>query len=169
MVARRTNFHRKLIGFTLLELLVVLAIAGLLVALVPPVVSAVVPSTKIKVAARELAVTMREARNLAISHSRAVNVEFTFDPPVYRIQGGSDHNLPRGVQLALVEDGTGTGAILLADLARATDDSYRLSFYPDGSSSGTAIRLGNDDIHYHVSVGWLMGRVTLSEPQTSAL
>lgn len=162
MVARRTRFCRKLLGFTLLELLVVLAIAGLLVSLVPPLVSAAVPGTKIKVAARELAVTLREARNQAVSRGAVVDVTFTFDPPLYRIKGGPDHSLPRGMQMALIEDGTGTRATTLADLALAMDDSYRLSFYPDGSSSGTTIRLGKSNVHYQVSVGWLMGRVTLA-------
>ncbi len=162
MVVRRTRFCHKLFGFTLLELLVVLAIAGLLVSLVPPLVSAAVPGTKIKVAARELAVTLREARNQAVSRGTVVDVMFTFDPPLYGIKGGPDHSLPRGMQMALIEDGTGTRATALADLARAMDDSYRLSFYPDGSSSGTTIELGKSNVHYQVSVGWLMGRVTLA-------
>jgi len=162
LVASRTGFYRKLFGFTLLELLVVLAIAGLLVSLVPPLVSAAVPGTRIKVAARELAVTLRDARNQAVSRGTVVDVMFTFDPPLYRIKGGPDHPLPRGMQMALTEDGTGTRATTLADLARAMDDSYRLSFYPDGSSSGTTIRLGKNNVHYQVSVGWLMGRVTLA-------
>jgi len=164
----RTNFHRELIGFTLLELLVVLAIAGLLVSLVPPLISAAVPGAKIKVAARELSVTLREARNQAISRSTAVDVVFTLDPPLYRIEGGPEHSLPAGVELALIEDGTGTRAISVADLANTTDVSYELSFYPDGSSSGSTIRLGKEDAHYQVSVGWLMGRVTLSGPHDDA-
>ena len=159
MVARRTICCRRRAGFTLLELLVVLAIASLLVALVPPLVSAAVPGTRIKVAARELAITLRDARNQAISHSTAVDMAFTFDPPLYRIQGEPDHTLPGGVRMTLLEDNTGATAI---------DESYKLSFYPDGSSSGAKIRLGNDDVQYQVSVGWLMGRVVLSGPQTSA-
>jgi general secretion pathway protein H len=155
-------------GFTLLELLVVLAIAGLLVALVPPLVSAAVPGTKAKVAARDLASTFREAHNQAISGGTAVEMQFTFDPPKYRIQGGPDHQLPAGIQMMFLEDGTGAAATTVADLARADDETYSLIFYPDGSSTGAAIRLGRDDLHYRISVGWLMGRVEISEPQTSA-
>jgi len=168
LVGGRKIANRRHAGFTLLELLVVLAIAGLLVALVPPLVSAAVPGTKVKVAARELAVTFREARNQAISSSTAVEMQFEFDPPQYRIQGGPDHRLPAGVQMMLLEDGTGAAATTVADLARADGGTYSLIFYADGSSTGTAIRLGRDDLHYRISVDWLMGRVALSGPQTSA-
>lgn len=168
MVAKRTILSRRSAGFTLLELLVVLTIAGLLVALVPPLVSAAVPGTKIKVAARELAITLRDAHNQAISRSTAVEMVFTFDPPRYRIQGGPDHELPGGVRMTLLDDSTGAKAITVADLARANVESYSLNFYPDGSSSGTTLSLGNDDIQYQVSVGWLMGRVALSEATTDA-
>ena len=53
-------------GFTLLELLVVLLIVSLLVALVPPLFSGAVPGAKLKAAVRDLAVTLRLARNLGL-------------------------------------------------------------------------------------------------------
>ena len=74
MVTARNNPNAKTAGFTLLELLVVLVIAGMLVAVVPAAVSAVVPGTKARTAAYDFASTLRDARNLAISQSTPVDV-----------------------------------------------------------------------------------------------
>lgn len=54
-------------GFTLLELLVVLAIAALLLAIVPPMLGDVVDSIRVKSVARHLAAGLKTARNKAIS------------------------------------------------------------------------------------------------------
>ena len=79
MVTTRNNPIPQTAGFTLLELLVVLAIAGMLVALVPAAVSAVVPGTKARTAAYDMASILRDARNLAISQSTPVDVVFDLD------------------------------------------------------------------------------------------
>ena len=87
MVARQHSTRLHLSGFTLLELLVVLTIAGGLMALVPPMVSAVVPGTKFRVAALDLAASLRDARNLAITQSVPVDVRFDSEAATYRIAG----------------------------------------------------------------------------------
>ena len=46
-------------GFTLLELLVVLALATLLIALVPPLISAALPGVELKSSARKVAASVR--------------------------------------------------------------------------------------------------------------
>src|SRR5262245_62430439 len=61
-------------GFTLLELLVVLAILGLTVALAVPVFNRVMPGLELKAAARTVAAAMREARGIAVSSNREVAV-----------------------------------------------------------------------------------------------
>ena len=154
--------HRKCCGFTLLELLVVLTIAGMLVALVPPVISAVIPGTKAKVAARDLAATLRDARNLAISQSTTIDLRFDTDARTYAIAGGKLEKLPRGTAVTILgEDGR--------TRPKAFDgEPYTLRFYADGSSNGIRTRLGSEDSGYIVTVGWLMGRVVLSEARAGA-
>jgi type II secretory pathway pseudopilin PulG len=87
----------------LLELLIVLAIAGALAALVPPMVSAVVPGTKARVAALDLASTLRDARNLAITSSRTIDVEFDFERSTYTVAGAAVNDLPRGMAVAMLD------------------------------------------------------------------
>jgi len=157
-------------GFTLLELLVVLAIAGMLVALVPPVVSAVVPGTKARVAALDLASTLRDARNLAISQSTPVDVEFDLEAASYSIAGSPLQNLPRGMALVIKER---SGYVSVTRrVARHSvfdpDKTFSLRFFPDGSSSGVHVRLGPEDGGYVVTVDWLLGGASISRTSSDA-
>jgi len=139
-------------GFTLLELLVVLAIAGLLLTVVPPMISAVLPGTELKTAARELVLSLRQARLDAISHGTIVDVKFAGNPARYAIGDSPFELLPDETELRIRHLGD----------AELLVEPHRLRFSPDGSSSGTSLLLSRDKYHYAVSVGWLMGRVTVN-------
>jgi general secretion pathway protein H len=163
LVTKPDSASQRVSGFTLLELLVVLAIAGALAALVPPVVSAVVPGTKARVAALELASTLRDARNLAITGSQTIDVKFDFEKSTYAVAGASANELPRGMAVTKL-DSSGYG-IEGRHAARIPDGdgTYTLRFFADGSSNGIRARLGSDSRGYVVAVEWLMGRVTIEE------
>jgi len=139
-------------GFTLLELLVVLAIAGLLLATIPPMVSAVMPGTELKTATRELALSLRQARLDAVSHATTVDVKFAGDPARYAIGDSPFTLLPDDTQLRVRH----------LTYAEISLEPYRLNFFPDGSSSGATLLLSRRGSHHAVSVGWLMGRVTVN-------
>jgi general secretion pathway protein H len=168
LVTRRDNLLQRASGFTLLELLVVLAIAGALAALVPPVVSAVVPGTKARVAALDLASTLRDARNLAITNSQTIDVEFDFEKSTYTVAGAAVNQLPRGMAVAMLNfSGYGIedrrAARALNDRVSDDTEKYTLRFFSDGSSNGIRARLGTDSGGYVVAVDWLLGRVTIEE------
>ena len=150
MVIRCRTLSQASRGFTLLELHVVLAIASMLTALVPPVLSAVVPGMKSKAAARELAAVMREARHLAISRSTTVDVVIDLETQTYSVAGNEPEDLPSGAAIAIPG---GTPSML--------------RFYADGSSNGISARLGRDG-GYTIAVDQLMGRVTVSEAKAIA-
>jgi general secretion pathway protein H len=169
LVNTSNNRRRSIAGFTLLELLVVLAIAGLLLALVPPAVSAVVPGAKLKVAARELAVTFRDARNQAIHRNTTVDMTFELEPARYEIADGTPHLFSDGIQIAILDNNATMSTQSFPSLDIRPGEKYRLRFYPDGSSSGAAVKVANRDTYYVVGVGWLMGRVTVSEARDSAM
>jgi general secretion pathway protein H len=168
LVNTKNNRRRSIAGFTLLELLVVLAIAGLLLALVPPAVSAVVPGAKLKVAARELAVTLRDARNQAIRRNTTVDITFALEPARYEIANDTSHLFPEGIQIAILDNNATTSTQSSPSLDFRPGEKYRLRLYPDGSSSGAAVRVANRDTYYIVDIGWLMGRVTVSKARNSA-
>ena len=168
MVRRRDNLLQRTSGFTLLELLIVLAIAGALAALVPPVVSAVVPGTKARVAALDLASTLRDARNLAITSSQTIDVEFDFEKSSYTVAGAAVNQLPRGMAVAMLNfSGYGIEDRRAASALNDTE-KYTLRFFSDGSSNGIRARLGKEGKGYVVAVDWLLGRVTIEEAKRHA-
>jgi general secretion pathway protein H len=169
LVRRFNNPFLKTAGFTLLELLVVLAIAGMLVALVPAAVSTVVPGTKARVAALDLASTLRDARNLAISQSTPVDVEFDLESASYSIAGSPIQELPRGMALVIQErSGYVSETRRVARIPFDQQKTRTLRFYPDGSSSGVHVRIGPQDSGYIVAVDWLLGGASVSRASTDA-
>ena len=171
MVTTRKNPIPQTAGFTLLELLVVLAIAGMLVALVPAAVSAVVPGMKARTAAYDMASTLRDARNLAISQSTPVDVVFDPESASYAIAGSPPTVLPRGMALVIQERSGYVSETRRVARQSSFDreEPVSLRFYPDGSSSGLDVRLGPEEGGgYIVAVDWLFGGASVTEAQDDA-
>ena len=172
MVTTRNNPIFKTAGFTLLELLVVLAIAGMLVALVPAAVSAVVPGTKARTAAYDMASTLRDARNLAISQSTPVDVVFDLESASYAIADSHPTVLPRGMALVIQERSGYVSETrrVAGQSSFDREESVSLRFYPDGSSSGLDVRLGPEDGGgYVVSIDWLFGGASVTQVKGDAI
>jgi len=153
----------RVAGFTLLELLVVLTIAGLLVAVVPPVISAAVPGARLKVATRDFAMTLRQARSLAITRREETDVLIATEPAQYVVAGSNPSKLSGNIELD-VRLGAFVAATQLSTFADALPrDKFTLRFYPDGSASGGEIRISQGRSAYLVGIDWLLGSVTVSK------
>ena len=148
-------------GFTLLELLVVLAIASLLVALVPPLYSKVVPGARLKTFTHDFVVSLRESRALAVSGSRRVGLRLIADPPSYAVDGGPAIYPPGGIRMTAF-DYIAAQRRPLNDSHAITDRDLSIRFYPDGSSNGAVVRIASGTASYRVDVSWFMGEVRIS-------
>ena len=148
-------------GFTLLELLVVLAIAGLLMAAVPPMISAVIPGAEVKGATRELAVALKQARFEAISHGVPVDVTFSADPARYAIADKPAESLPRNTELRARS--LPSSDVRKPGYRKPMTEPFQLRFFPDGSSSGARIELRRGKHGYALSVDYLMSTVTIRQ------
>ena len=141
-------------GYTLVELLVVLVIASLLLAAVPPMLSAAMPGAEVKSAARQLAASLRYARHEAITQRREVALTLDLEERRYSIQGKErESRLPEGLSLALT-----TGHTEVIGKQRGM-----IRFFPDGSSSGGRIEVASGKRQSTVDVDWLTGRVAVNE------
>lgn len=153
MRSRQRRAHARQ-GFTLVELIVVLAIGGLLLALTPPLITAALPGVELKAGARRAAGALRQTREIAIAQGTEATWLLDTESGRYRIEGQAHRGaLPDGVEIELVT-------------ARDELRSERVGgirFFPDGSSSGGRLILKRGDGGLQVGVNWLTGRILVAD------
>lgn len=137
-------------GFTLIELIVALAIAASLLAVAPAALSRMFDAMQYRSLVRDVLADLRATRNHAMLTGS--ETRFEIDLPARRLSAVSrNREVPESIELDAVlarreSDGAGRGAIV---------------FYPDGSSTGGSIRIQRDNGQGVVlRVDWMLGRVT---------
>ena len=138
-------------GFTLVEVIVVLAIMGLVLAMVAAHGPLGLGTLGSRAAANELAAGFREARARAVTGNRPVAVEIDLAGKSWRIGQDRPTLLPRGLDIAVL-----TVAGQTAGRERA-----QIRFLPDGSSTGGRVELIEGPRHLRIGIDWLNGRVSV--------
>ncbi len=145
-------------GFTLLELVVVLFLAGILAALVVPSLSGTLESSRLRGGAAEVRATLSLARNLSASAGRVRTVEFDLEKGEFGIGGGQRRSLlPEGVRFQSIRTGNA-----LMEWGRPVGEAGnpKVLFHPDGSAEEAEIVLtSNDGRSLRVAVEPLTGMV----------
>jgi general secretion pathway protein H len=139
-------------GFTLLELLVVIAVIGLVLALMPGFLFRDQPAIDVENAARAVADGLRQTRSRAMLENRPQT--FALDVEARRFRPGDGQplrQLDRGIALSL----------LTARSEVAGEAIGRIRFFPDGSATGGRVRLALEDHEAEVGVDWLTGDVAI--------
>ena len=131
--------HGAEAGFTLIEIMVVLAILGMMVGLIVARGPARSPTLDLQAAAANVARTLRTARVHAITFNRPVNVVFDARGNSISVDGMA-RPVPAGI---------------------AFHGAPGIRFSPDGSSSGGRIELAAGERRQLVGVDWLTGRVSI--------
>ncbi|UEM24404.1 GspH/FimT family pseudopilin (plasmid) [Skermanella mucosa] len=140
-------------GFTLLEMLVVLAIMALVAALALPDLGRLAPSLRQRAAAGELAAALRDARGQAIRSNDETVLTLDIGSGTYALSyrpdtrqlGAFDFFMRTAIQET---EGDRVGSI---------------RFFPDGSSTGGRISLSSGRSSHTVTVDWLTGHVRIVE------
>jgi general secretion pathway protein H len=122
-------------GFTLLEMVVVLALVGILVALVAPSFSRTIASGRLRSAASGVRGTFAKARALAIAGSRERAVTFDREKGEYGIDNDAVRRLPESIRF-----GTFAGAG-----QRDGEGPVTVRFFSDGSAEEAQIPVLAED------------------------
>lgn len=132
---------------TLIELLVVMVLIGAVLAVTMPVFSKGAQSLEVRAAARQVYGVLRVARSHAIARAQRTVVLIDDETrQVSLLNSQVAYALPRGVQL---------------DLQEQRLVSKQVAFFPDGSSSGVRLALGNGHKRYRIDVESLTGQVSV--------
>ena len=139
-------------GFALIEIVCVLAIIGLLAAIVLPALPRATSRTKLESYAVEIAALLKADRNAALR--RRMQVATQIDAPTRTIQSGATTRrlqLPNDVSVEA----------MLATRCEDKPVGRTIDFLPSGMSSGGVIALSRPGTGYEVRVNWLTGGVEI--------
>ena len=136
-------------AFTLVELLVAIAIVGLLMAVTVPGSIRMYESMQYRQAVRGVLTTLGNARHQAVDKGRPQDV--VFDPQQRQISfAGETQQLPDGFEISVTT---------AREVNRQNQGVIR--FYPQGGSTGGDVDLvAPTGRGVRISVDWLMGGVT---------
>jgi len=145
---------RRSAGFTLLEVIVVLALGAIIYAVILGGSLGKASAADLKAAARSLASGLRTAQTTAMATRRDALLTIDVESREYLATGeGQSHKLPDNIDVKL-------------DTAQTEVTSEKrgsIRFYPDGSSTGGRITVASGERKYLVDVDWLTGRVSIDE------
>lgn len=139
-------------GFTLLELTIVLLLAGIMMAVAIPNFYNALPGVELRTFSNDLAALMRYSRSQAII--RRETVELNFQPANQSI------SLIPGEQTLYWPDSV---SVRWPQSSRFTPQQLPtpIHFYPDGSTDDAQIRVSNDNHHYLITVDWITGQIAI--------
>ena len=141
--------YRQVVGFTLLEILIVLALSSVMLTFVAPNLYRSISGADLSVATKELVRALKKSRNEAINLSRPVSLILNVDKHYFQLNFDTkNHPLAENVGLTLL-----TGKKLIQGAKGA------IFFYPDGSSSGGLITLQLGERRQQIDINWLTGEV----------
>ena len=150
--AARAEGSRGEEGFALIEVLCVLAILGMLAAIILPSIPRATSRARLESFAVQTAALLKADRNAALR--RHVQVTTQVDAPSRSIRSGVTGRviqLPNDVSLEAI----------LASRCAARVAGRSIEFFPSGMSCGGAIALSRPGMGFEVRVNWLTGGVDI--------
>lgn len=136
-------------GFTLLEVILVLAIVALASLLAAAAVGGGTDGMRLRSAAKEVAAQLRYTRAQALATGEAQR--FVIDPATHAWSAPKQREGELSSRLAIVFTG--------AREAQPAPGQGAIVFFPDGASTGGRVRLAVDEAAWQVDVEWLTGQV----------
>lgn len=145
-------------GFTLIEMLMVLALIALIASLVSVNLIGRLDSVKVSRAAKDVASALRSTRAEALVKGQQRVLEVDIERRTITAPGRPPLTLPDGVDVTLR-----TATVELIDEGRGG-----IRFFPDGGSTGGAIELHAGERTWAVNVSWLTGEIEFEQRRGAA-
>ena len=144
-------------GFTLIELMVVLAIGAMLVGLVPFAFGKLNEGSQYRDTVRSMVTDLRQARQKAVALGQTVVYQVDLNQRQFGIEGRPQKSLPKSLEIKTI----------VGQLDVAPDQGLaRIAFLPEGGSTGGTIELvRSSGAGVRIRVDWLLGQVT-QEPRS---
>jgi general secretion pathway protein H len=146
-------------GFTLLEMVCVIALIAMLAAVLLPFLPSHTSRSRLQAYALETATLLKADRNSAIR--RRADVSTLVDAPSRAIRSGATLETIRFPDDVRVD-------ALLPQSCRQRAALSTISFFADGMSCGGSIALSRLDRTYEIRVNWLTGRIEIVSRSTLA-
>ena len=140
-------------GFTLIELVVVIALLALVAAIAVPAAGRLIDLPSPSDDVERLATALRQTRKAAIVEGRPRHV---FIDPARR-QWRNDKD-------AGTFDSVASITIAVPPVGRWENGMSSIVFLPDGSATGGRITLGDGHRQRNVTIDWLTGNVAVADP-----
>jgi general secretion pathway protein H len=141
-------------GFTLIEMLIVLAIAGIVMGTLVPSFGPAIARAQLYSASRDVASALRYTRGHAMIRGEDALFELNTIHHTYRVSGRPKlYRLPPGIELGLFTTSTET----------LDEGTGRIRFFPDGSATGGRVTLIAAKQTRVVDINWLTGEITIGE------
>ncbi len=137
-------------GFTLIEIMVVMALMALLVGLVPIAFGRLNEAAQYRDTVRAVLTDMRTARYLAQSEGEEVRFAVNIRQRSFGIEGRTPHSVPEPLQMRAI----------MAQQEIGTDGEMAIRFLPSGGASGGSVDLLRPSgTGVRLRVDWFSGRV----------
>jgi type IV fimbrial biogenesis protein FimT len=125
-------------GFSLTELMVAVAVIGIMGLIAVPTLVTALPTYRLKSSAKDLCSNMRKARSLAVKQNRSVSIEFRTGSNTYIINNTEQVALPNEISF-----GYGTATVAAGDGATLPSDGIsfadnKVTFTTQGLISGAS-------------------------------
>ena len=135
-------------GFTLLELLIVLALVTLIVGIATVFFVNTLPASKLNATVRDISSTIRNARVLAQINNTQQVMTIDLDSNRYGIEGRGGRNIPPGIHIKVLDPFSG----------EIRNGTYSMRFHAYGTGGG-AIVVWNDKKSVSIQVDPVTGPV----------
>jgi general secretion pathway protein H len=140
-------------GFTLIELVAVVALIGIALSVISLSFSKSMSSAQIRAASTDLVAALRYTRGQAIVKGKQAALDIDMQNNTYQAPGKPLMKLPKDMHMTL----------LTADSEQTGASSGRIRFFADGASTGGHVSIYAGQREWRVNVSWLTGQVTREE------